>query len=152
VSTYASGTSVSVERSRAEIESVLARYGAQSFAYMNNQAQAMIFFEAHGKGVKFVLPLPERAAFRTREKYKKQVEQSPEAQYRDWEQACRERWRSLALCIKAKLETVRSGISSFETEFLPHFVIGPKGQTLGDKIIPQLEEATRSGKMPLLLG
>ena len=69
---------------------------------------------------------------------------------RFWEQACRERWRSLALCIKAKLETVRSGISSFEVEFMPHFVIGPRGQTVADRIIPQLEESVKSGKFPTL--
>jgi hypothetical protein len=75
---------------------------------------------------------------------------SPEKQYRLWEQACRERWRSLALCIKAKMETVRSGISSFEIEFLPHFVVGPKGRTIADEIVPQLEQSVKNGRMPSL--
>ena len=147
---YAEGTNTSVEKSRAEVESILVRYGADRFAYMNDSMQAVIFFEAHGKGVKFVLPLPDRADFKTSTKWKKERENSPDEQYQLWEQACRERWRSLALCIKAKLETVRSGISSFEVEFMPHFVIGPRGQTVADRIIPQLEESVKSVKFPTL--
>lgn len=34
---YAKDTSVSVEKSRAEIETTLARYGAESFAYATKQ-------------------------------------------------------------------------------------------------------------------
>ena len=38
-----------------------------------------------------------------------------------WEQACRQRWRALALVIKAKLEAIDAEISTFEEEFLPFF-------------------------------
>lgn len=58
--------------------------------------------------------------------------------------------RSLCLCVKAKLEAVESGISSFESEFLAHFVV-PGGKTFGEIAIPQLEEARISGKLPQLL-
>lgn len=54
-----------------------------------------------------------------------------------WEQACRQRWRALSLCIKAKLEAVAAGITTFEHEFLAHFLTGD-GRTVGDHIIPQL--------------
>lgn len=53
------------------------------------------------------------------------------------------------LCLKAKLEAVESGITSFEAEFLAHFVI-PGGGTFGEYAIPQLEEASKSGSMPTL--
>jgi hypothetical protein len=40
-----------------------------------------------------------------------------------WEQACRQRWRALALVVKAKLEAVQSGIATFEDEFLAYTML-----------------------------
>ena len=59
-------------------------------------------------------------------------------------------WRALALVIKAKFEAVSSGIVSYEQEFLPFFVL-PGGATVAEIMIPQLEIAYRTGKMPALL-
>lgn len=155
--TYAADTSVSVEKSRAEIESTLTRYGATRFAYMIGDSEAVIGFQANGKFVKFTLPLPNRNApeFRTRiytrmGAFVKKVELQPEESRKAWEQACRSRWRSLALCVKAKLEAVASGITTFEAEFLAHIVV-PGGGTLGERIIPQLEDMQRNGRMPMLM-
>ena len=67
-----------------------------------------------------------------------------------WEQACRQRWRALSLCIKAKLEACESGITTFEEEFLAQLVL-PGGVTVAEKIMPSI----MSGKMPkmnLLMG
>ena len=52
--------------------------------------------------------------------------------------------------IKAKLEAVESGISVFEEEFLAHLVM-PDGKTVGQSILPQVEAAYQTGKMPSLL-
>jgi hypothetical protein len=51
--------------------------------------------------------------------------------------------------VKAKLEAVESGITTFEAEFLAHFGV-PGGGTFGEWAIPQLEKASRTGKMPTL--
>jgi len=51
--------------------------------------------------------------------------------------------------VKAKLEAVDSGITTFEAEFLAHFVI-PGGGTFGEYAIPQIEEVSKTGQMPLL--
>lgn len=153
---YASNSDVSVEKSRAELETILARYGASSFGYMSTEAKAIVAFQAHGKAVKFILPLPGRGdfklGFRTylgRRVIGSDYERSPEAIQKLWEQACRSRWRALCLCVKAKLEAVEVGITSFEQEFLAHFVL-PNGQTFGDYAIPKIEAATKSGKMPTM--
>lgn len=45
MSGYAQDTSVSVERSRAEIETILAKYGAKAFAYMTSETHAVIGFQ-----------------------------------------------------------------------------------------------------------
>ena len=48
---YASGTDVAPERSRAEIERTLIRYGATAFAYGWQQDRAVLSFEAHGRRI-----------------------------------------------------------------------------------------------------
>jgi hypothetical protein len=157
MTTYAQDTSVPVEKSLAEIEATLSRYGANKFAYMCDDCEAVIGFTAHGKFVKFTLPLPNPNAdefciqkFTYRGRVTSTAPRAPEGQRKLWEQACRSRWRSLALCIKAKLEAVSAGITSFEAEFLAHFVV-PGGGTIGDRVIPQLEEMRKSGRMPQLM-
>jgi hypothetical protein len=147
---YATDTSVSVEKSRTEIESILQRYGASQFAYMTSEKAAVICFVAHNKMVKFLLPLPDRKEKAFWFTPKRQTPYSEQDAYRNWEQACRTKWRALCLCVKAKLEAVESGITTFEAEFLAHFVL-PGGQTFGEYAIPKLEETSRNGKMPTLM-
>ena len=52
--------------------------------------------------------------------------------------------------IKAKLEAVESGISTVEAEFLANIVL-PDNNTAGDWMIPQIDEAYRTGEMPPML-
>lgn len=130
---YAEGTAVIPERSQAEIMTTLRRYGAASFAYGEQDGQAVLGFTAHGRSVRFVLPLPtDRNAFsRTptgRVRDPKAAQAALEAEHR-------RRWRALALAIKAKLEVVESGIATFEEEFLAHVVL-PGGSTVGGRVLP----------------
>lgn len=62
---YATDTRVSVERSKAEIEAILARYGADQFMYGWEASRAVIGFRYSGKMVRFILalPTPESDAF-----------------------------------------------------------------------------------------
>ena len=146
--TYAKKTTVPVDKSRREIERTLERYGATGFAYGWRESEAMIGFETNGKSVRFVLPLPNRDDFKNP---KRGWEPRPQAAIdRDYNQAKRQRWRALSLAIKAKLEMVEVGITTFEEEFLPHIVM-PNGQTFAEWALPQLEEMTLAGKMPKLL-
>jgi hypothetical protein len=148
--TFARDTHVSVDRSKAEIEQLLRRYGADQFFTGWDADAAVIGFRAQGRFVKFHLPLPSRTDAKfTRTPSRGTRRTSSEAD-RHWEQACRQRWRALALVIKAKLEAVASGITTFEDEFLAHVVM-PDGQSVGDWVRPQVEDAYLSGKMPPLL-
>jgi len=148
---YAKDTSVSVGRSIAEIQDCLARYGADKFAQFTENGRAGIIFEVKDRRVKFELLLPKREDFATVEKWGKPREVSFEEQVKLQEQACRQKWRALALVIKAKLEAVESGITSLQDEFLAHTVL-PNGKTLGSWIAPQLAEAFALKKMPPMLG
>lgn len=155
---YAKETEVPVARSRAELEAVITRYGATAFASLLEPNKAAIMFEASGKRVLFELPLPKLEDFATVHipatpyRYAQVKERTREQQQKAWEQACRQRWRALNLVVKAKLEAVDSGITTFEDEFLAHIVL-PDGRTVGKWMKPQLESAYNKGSMPpLLLG
>lgn len=147
---YAKDTNVSVHRTRGEIENTLERYGATGFMYGWQGSAAAIIFEMKNRRIRFVLPLPDRNSrefwYTPSRGSKRTEEQAREA----WEQACRQRWRALALVIKAKLEAIEAEITTFEDEFLAHTLL-PNGSTVGEWIAPQLEDTYRNGSMPPLL-
>ncbi len=150
---YASETSVSQDRSRAEIERTLQRYGADMFSYgwkdEGDESFAYVMFRMANRHIRFVLRIPSRSAkeFQFTEQGRKR---KPDAALKEWEQSVRQRWRALALVVKAKLEAVESGITTFEDEFMAHIVL-PNGQTVGEYMVPQIAEAYESKKMPKLL-
>jgi hypothetical protein len=148
VSPYAERTTVAPEKSRAEIERTLSRFGATAFMYGWNGDAAVIQFkmqETFGyRQVRFVLPMPQLEEFRLdRRSYLR----SESAKQQAWEQEVRRRWRSLALSIKAKLDAVETGLFTFDQEFMP-FIVLPDGRTTGEWLVPQLDEAYTSGEMP----
>jgi hypothetical protein len=150
---YAEGTDVTAERSRLEIERTLSRYGATSFFYGTETGKAVLGFRAHGRYVRFSVKLPELtdqeiAEVRTQvDSYRKRT--SAEAE-KAREKIVRQRWRALALGIKAKLELVETGIETFEEAFLAQVML-PDGGTVGDAILPRIAEAYESGKQIQLL-
>ena len=142
---YASQTTVSQEKSRAEIETTLRRYGASSFLYASNPESAVVGFIIGGRQVRFILPMPDPQD-RAFTHHSRGV-RTASAAYEQWEQAGRQRWRALALVIKAKLEAVSAGITTVEDEFLAHTVL-PDGSTVGQWAKPQLAVAYEQGRMP----
>jgi len=148
---YAQATTVSSDKSRAEIEATLRRYGATSFMYGSAPDRAVIAFEAFDRRVKFELPLPSQMERQFVMTPGGKKTRTPAQAVAAWEQACRQKWRALALCIKAKLEAVESGITTFEAEFLAHIVL-PNGRTVHDEVAPTVSIAYQSGKVVPLLG
>ena len=150
---FAENTDVPVERSRAEIEGLIVRYGATSTAFFSGPEESMIAFEAKGRRVIFRLPLPNRSQKEIanyRHSSGRWLPREPAAVQTAWEKACRQRWRALALVIKAKLEAVECGISLFEDEFLANIVM-PDGQTVSEIVRPKIAQAYESGNMVPLL-
>jgi hypothetical protein len=141
---------VSAEKSRAEIEQTLQRYGADSFAYGWDQDRALIQFRMNDRQVRFVLTMPDKADRDFTHTPSRGTARTPEQAYSAWEQATRQRWRALALVVKAKLEAVESGITEFEDEFLAHIVL-PDGTTAGEWMRPQIAEVYERGTMPSML-
>lgn len=145
---YAETTSVSVSASKAEIERIIERYGATGFMSGWSADRAMIAFAMAERQVRFHLEMPDR---NDREyTHHSKGARTEDAAYKAWEQACRQRWRALALVIKAKLEAVAAGISIFEDEFMANIVL-PGGRTVSEEVRPRIADAYATGNMQPLL-
>ena len=144
---YAENTTVTSEKSRAEIERTLSRYGADQFMYGWEAERAIIGFRMTDRQVRFVLDLPDRDAKEFTHTPSRGTRRTAGQAEGEWEKACRQRWRALALVVKAKLEAVDSGITEFEDEFGMHIVL-PDGRTVSQVVRPEIEQAYASGQMP----
>ena len=129
---YAAETIVPVERSRAEIEKILERFGADQFGYAASSTHAQVMFRCHGRTIRFDLPL------------------SVAAGERDKAQRDRAAWRALVLSIKAKCVAVESQIVTFEVEFMPQTVM-PDGRTVAQHALPAIEDSYKNRKAQSLL-
>jgi len=147
---YAKNTEVPVEKSQVEIKTIVTRYGATKFASLEEERRAAIMFEANNRRIRFILVLPDPNDDEFYRIPRRHERRSNDAARRKWEQACRQRWRALALAIKAKLEAVESGIATFEEEFLPYTVM-PDGMTVAEHALPAVAKAYLTGSMPPLL-
>ena len=148
--TYAAQTGVSSEASRGEIERTLTRYGATSFAYAWEASRAMVGFTANGRQMRFVLPMPDRADREFTHTPARGNRRTETEAAKAHEQAVKQRWRALALVIKAKLEAVEAGIVSFDAEFGMHMVM-PDGRTAAEHVLPAIEQAYLTGRVQPLL-
>ncbi len=147
---YAQNTTVPVERSKGEIEKLLMSRGARAFGYVVDTGQAQIAFKLEGRSVRISLPLPDPDSEEFWETEARRRKRTREQASALWEKACRSRWRALLLIIKAKLEAVDLGITSFDHEFMAD-VVTPNGQTVFQWLRPQLEDIYSKKKMPKML-
>lgn len=147
---YAAETSVSPEKSRAEIETTLRRYGADGFlsGWDDQDGRAFIQFRVSERVIRIVLPLPRLEQVPTRDARQRPL--TPKHRADRLEQLTRQRWRALALVTKAKLEAIASGVATFDQEFLPYIVL-PDGTTVGDAVLPQVADAYLGGGSRLRL-
>lgn len=137
---YAADTSVPIDRSRGEIEAMLSRRGATAFGYGQEGGRAAIMFRLPTCSVRIELKLPAAKEFAVSDggRTRKQT-----AQQQAWAQACRARWRALALVIKAKLVAVDAGITTVEEEFQANLVL-PDGRRVGDVVAAEYRLAVES--------
>ena len=102
---YASRTRVPIEKSRMEIERLVKRYRATGFVSGWQGSTARIEFLCQSRHVRFTVNVPEQ------------------------QQAARQKWRTLVLLVKAKLEAVDAKIATFEEAFVGDIVM-PDGRTV----------------------
>lgn len=151
---YATKSTVPVERTRAEIEATLIKYGANAFRTGWDNTSGMIAFVIDKTlMIRFTVPLPDRKDKRffykkdRRGHLKALTDNQSKIAY---EQDVRQRWRALLLAIKGKLEAVEVGISSYEKEFLAHIVLPDERMTVGEWLASEVLPAIRDKQMPQL--
>jgi DNA-binding transcriptional regulator PaaX len=144
---YASDTTVSPSRSRAEIEETLQRYGADGFAYATAEGRAMFAFKMYGKQARITVPLPRPEDYRLTDKGRLRTNESQLTAYK---QAERQTWRVMLLLIKAKLEAIEAEVTTWEHEFFADMLL-PSGQTVAEAMLPQVEECYKTGVIPTFM-
>ncbi len=147
---YAQNTEVNTDKSKAEIERILARYGASEFLQGWDQFKAVLAFRMCGLMIRLEMPLPDRGSEEFTLTPTRKWERTPEESAKTYEQAIRQRWRALALVVKAKLEAIDLGITTFEEEFLANIVL-PDNSRVGDFMLPQVATTYENGQMPKML-
>jgi len=150
--TFAADTSVPVEKSKAEVDALLARAGASQrlLGVDDEKGEAWVIFRLEQWQIRLAIPLPRPDEIRAQHKSPRRTWE--ETNRRAWEQTCRTRWRAMLLLVKAKLEAIELGISTVEREFLADIYL-PDGRRMGEALSPQIAEAYATGTMPpLLLG
>lgn len=131
--TYAKGTTVTVEKSKAELDRLLGKFGATQRAIGSDDHARKGFaaFVINGLKVRIVVPLsepppsPQRVWMSALDKARK---------LKKHEQLNRERWRAMVLLVKAKLELVQLQLSTVEREFLADTIL-PDGRTGLDAVL-----------------
>jgi len=136
---FAHGTTVTVGKSRGQIEDLVTAHGASMFVSGYEGDRANILFKMKDRRVRFQLQLVKSGGLFT------ELEAERENM---------RRWRCLFFLLKAKLSAVEDGLATFEEEFLAFTLVpGSNGETVAQWIGPQLSYAYEKGvAMPPLLG
>jgi len=160
---FAEGTTVSVGKSRDELETLLQRRGASQIQVTRepSSGRAVLIFGLQGRMVRLELkaiqglPDPTKANHQQKVKCPKgwgtwTVERRAAWSAERRDQIDRERWRRWLLQVKAKLELAFDGESSVEREFLADILL-PDGKTVHQGLAEELQQSYATGSMPRLL-
>lgn len=143
---YAEGTTVSIEKSKGELKKVIYTHGGSNYEALERDTMAGIQFHLSDRMLRFIVqfPAPDAMQFKRTPTGRSR---SSDVAYKEWEGECRRRWRALVLSVKAKFETVESGIETFEQAFLANTVL-PDGRTVAEHTIPMVARAYETGEVP----
>jgi hypothetical protein len=146
---YAEATTVPFEKSVGEIVALIKRAGAMQIGQMDDIGFYAIQFVLGDRMIRFRLPLPSIDEM-PRHNGRHQA-LSPHQRQDRLAQAKRSRARALLLVIKAKLESVESGIETLEQAFLAHVVMAD-GATVYERIAQPIALEYQSGRPDAVAG
>jgi hypothetical protein len=146
---YAENTSVAFEKSIAEIITLIKRAGAQQIGQFESDDHFAIQFVLADRLIRFRVPLPGLDTIPARNGNNVALN-LPQRKER-LAQSHRQRGRALLLVIKAKLESVESGIETLEQAFLAHVVMAD-GATVYERIAEPLAVEYRTGAPNVTMG
>lgn len=144
-SRYAETTEVPVERSKRAIEEMLRQRGVEGYHTGWDQARDIIEFMWKSRQIRFIL---KRQTLKDFAYNSKGTSRGEHQQQQAYAQADRQRWRALYLVIRAKIEAVEADLAIFEEEFLAFIVVPGRNQTIGEILVPRIQDGT-FGKLML---
>lgn len=143
---YAETTKVPLEQSIAEIIGMVRRAGAESVGQFHERDQFIIMFALGDRRMKFSVPLVTEWTCPTRGGNGREIDVRAKI-----EQANRQKGRALMLVVKAKLESVESGVETFEQAFLANILMAD-GATVYERVSEPIALEYKTGKVgPLRL-
>lgn len=146
---YAETTSVPFEKSIMEIMTLIRRAGAEQVGQMEDPRWFAVQFTLGNRMIRFLVPFP---SIEEMPKYDgRRATLSQEKRKAKLEQAKRQRGRALMLVIKAKLESVESGIETIEQAFLANVVMSD-GLTVYERISEGLALEYKTGRPNAMQG
>jgi len=136
---YAEATSVPFEKSMAEIVGLIRKAGAGQIIQAEGDGEFVIQFALTDRQIRFRVPLHTRYDGPDKAGNGRAIDGEKVLEQRN-----RQRGRALLLVIKAKLESVESGIETVEQAFLAN-VVTAGGQTVYERIAEPIAEEYRTG-------
>jgi hypothetical protein len=129
---YAKNTTVSIDRSMAQIRIILSKAGADGTAIAEASGLAMVQFSFEGKAYKFFIHYPGRNndQIKFTSSGKERTENQIELEI---EKEKKRLWRSMGLYIKAAIEAHENGIIDLKKSMLAHMLL-PNGGTVYEKV------------------
>lgn len=143
---YAETTKVPLEQSIGEIIGMVVKAGAESVGQVQERDRFVIFFALADRRMKFSVPLVTEYTGPAKSGNGRPIDKVA------WlEQRNRQKARALRLVIQAKLESVESGVETFEEAFLANIMLDG-GQTVYERIAEPIAVEYKTGKVqPLML-
>lgn len=124
---------MTVERTKAAIDKLLMRYGSDQLMNGSDTRTGENFIQFRFRGyyirIRFKVPVGHTSG----------AGHGPRVSETAVTQAARTRWRQVLLVVKARLESVYSGIETTEQAFLPFIVVGGGSTTVGDCVVPDVK-------------
>lgn len=148
-SRYAEGTTVAVETSQMEARRLLKRFGADQTRITDAEDRAIVEFVLQQRLIRFLVEAPDLDAPEVaRDRYG--ALRPPKDRHRLAHAEYRRRWRALVLRLKGKLSSVVEEGVEAEEEFLANLVVAG-GRTVGEILLPQIDQIYASGRVPSLM-
>jgi hypothetical protein len=145
---YAEKTEVAFEKSIGEIVGLVRKHGAEQIGQMENPGDFTIGFRLADRLMRFRIVFPSINDMPTHDGRRQPLSA---AQRRErLEQWKRQRARALMLVIRAKLESVESGIETLEEAFLANVVMAD-GKTMYERVAGPIALEYETGRPALLL-
>ena len=144
---FARNTSVSLDSSRAELERLLRRAGAEKALSGWDCDTAFVMFVLDGVPIRQKIQMPTKNQYAKTEQGR---DRKKDAVLKAWEQGCRQRMREFVHILKAKLISVSLGIRTVEHEFFADICL-PSGKTVFEEQEVELSKALKENRLPKLL-